>query len=56
MAFVHSLIYGFIQQAFTVAFWVAGPVLGPRDTEISRTEAHLSESSQSSGWDRHRSM
>ena len=54
MAFAHAFIYGVIQHTLTVAFWVPGPVLGPWDTHMTRTESHLSESCQSRGWDGHR--
>ena len=55
MAFAHAFIYGVSQQTLVVAFWVPGPVLGPWDTQMTRTEGHLSESCQSRGWDGHRS-
>ena len=54
MAFAHAFIYGVSQQTLVVAFWVPGLVLGPWDTQMTRTEGHLSESCQSKGWDGHR--
>ena len=56
MAFAHAFVYGVIQQTLIVTFWVPGPVLGPWDTQMTRTEAHLSESYQSRGLDGHRSL